>query len=93
MEPAYHQDNKNQSAIISTRIMGIKHVATYGCLMPTAANIAGFECLTEDTRDVMGLLSDVVLRPAMPQRKLDFFRAQVTATKLLLTMPVPLGHI
>ncbi|KAK9863705.1 hypothetical protein WJX84_002328 [Apatococcus fuscideae] len=37
----------------------------------------GFECLTEDTRDVMGLLSDVVLRPAMPQRKLDFFRAQV----------------
>lgn len=26
---------------------------------------------------MMGLLSDVVLRPAMPQRKLEFFRAQV----------------
>ncbi len=46
-------------------------------VMAMRAGAAGFECLSEDTNDVMGLLADVVLRPAMPQRKLEFFRSQV----------------
>ena len=37
---------------------------------------AGFECLSEDVGDVMGLFSEVILQPALPQSKLDLFKSQ-----------------
>ena len=38
----------------------------------------GFSCLAEDAPDVLGLFSEVVLTPALPQGKLDLYKAQVS---------------
>ena len=38
---------------------------------------AGFECLTEDLEEVMGLFAELLLTPALPQDKLDLAKAQV----------------
>jgi hypothetical protein len=46
---------------------------------------AGFECLKEDVEDVMGLLSEIILTPALPQQKIDIVKAQVRC--LLLVNP------
>ncbi|GAB4817295.1 hypothetical protein N2152v2_004341 [Parachlorella kessleri] len=37
----------------------------------------GFSCLAEDVSDVLELFSEVVLTPALPQGKLDLYKAQV----------------
>lgn len=37
----------------------------------------GFQCLQEDTADVMGLFAEVVRQPAIPQDKLDLTKSQV----------------
>lgn len=37
----------------------------------------GFQCLTEDTSDVMKLFAEVVREPALPQDKLDLARQQI----------------
>ena len=38
---------------------------------------AGFECLTEDLEEIMGLFTELLLTPALPQDKLDLAKAQV----------------
>ena len=43
---------------------------------------AGFECLSEDVADVMGLFSEVILQPALPQSKLDLFKSQVRGCQM-----------
>ena len=52
---------------------------------PSAASrnsCAGFECLSEDVADVMGLFSEVILQPALPQAKLDLFKSQARGCKV-----------
>eukprot|EP00891_Asterochloris_glomerata_P007133 jgi/Astpho2/7133/e_gw1.00111.7.1_t len=43
----------------------------------------GFECLSEDVVDVMGLFSEVILQPALPQSKLDLFKSQARDCQVL----------
>ena len=38
---------------------------------------AGFECLTEDLEEVLGLFSEVIQEPALQQDKVAFYKAQV----------------
>lgn len=38
---------------------------------------AGFECLTEDLEDVVGLFNEVIQEPAVQQDKVAFYKAQV----------------
>lgn len=37
----------------------------------------GFRCLSEDSREVLGIFADVVQRPALPKDKLQLYQAQV----------------
>lgn len=43
----------------------------------SAHHCAGFECLTEDLEEIMGLFTELLLTPALPQEKLDLAKAQV----------------
>ena len=38
---------------------------------------AGFECLTDDVREVMGLFLEVLQSPALPEAKIDLYKSQV----------------
>ena len=38
----------------------------------------GFECLTEDLEEIMGLFSEVIQDPALQPDKTAFYKAQVT---------------
>ena len=38
---------------------------------------AGFECLTEDLEEVVGLFNEVIQEPALQQDKVAFYKAQV----------------
>ncbi len=38
---------------------------------------AGFECLTEDLEEVLGLFNQVIQEPALQQDKVAFYKAQV----------------
>ncbi len=38
---------------------------------------AGFECLTEDLEEVVGLFNEVIQEPAVQQDKVAFYKAQV----------------
>ena len=40
---------------------------------------AGFECLTEDLEEVMGLFNELIQEPALPQEKLLLYKNQVRA--------------
>lgn len=37
----------------------------------------GFRCLSEDSREVLGIFADVVQRPALPKDKLQLYQAQI----------------
>ena len=39
---------------------------------------AGFECLTEDVEEVLGLFNEVIQEPALQPDKTSFYKAQVT---------------
>lgn len=39
---------------------------------------AGFECLTEDVDEVLGLFNEVIQEPALQPDKTAFYKAQVT---------------
>lgn len=38
---------------------------------------AGFECLAEDVDEVMGLFSEVLNSPALPEEKVALYKSQV----------------
>lgn len=38
---------------------------------------AGFECLAEDVDEVIGLFSEVLTAPALPEDKVALFKSQV----------------
>lgn len=37
----------------------------------------GFECLTEDLGEVLGLFNELIQEPALPQEKLALYKSQV----------------
>lgn len=41
---------------------------------------AGFECLAEDVDEVMGLYSEVLQSPALPEDKIALYETQVNCT-------------
>ncbi len=41
---------------------------------------AGFECLAEDVDEVMGLYSEVLQSPALPEDKIALYETQVSST-------------
>ncbi len=45
---------------------------------------AGFECLTEDLEEVVGLFNEVIQEPALQQDKVAFYKAQVCCHLLQL---------
>lgn len=40
---------------------------------------AGFECLTEDLGEVLGLFDELIQEPALPEEKLALYKSQVCA--------------
>ena len=54
---------------------------------PDLMACAGFECLSEDVADVMGLFSEVILQPALPQAKLDLFKSQASCGHAVPSAP------
>ena len=50
--------------------------AAFSLLVPCALG-AGFECLKDDVREVMGLFLEVLQTPALPQAKIDLYKSQV----------------
>ncbi len=56
---------------------------------------AGFECLTEDLEEVVGLFNEVIQEPAVQQDKVAFYKAQVCCHLLNCRqrcVPVPMHH-
>lgn len=45
--------------------------------------LSGFECLAEDVEEVMGLFSEVVQSPALPEDKITLYKSQVKPASLL----------
>lgn len=43
---------------------------------------AGFECLAEDTEEIVGLFSEVLMSPALPEDKLALYKSQVPVSFL-----------
>lgn len=57
------------------------------CMVSIACNLAscwtaGFECLTEDLEEIMGLFSEVIQDPALQPDKTAFYKAQVTSVPM-----------
>ncbi len=48
---------------------------------------AGFECLTEDLEEVMGLFNEVIQEPALQQDKIALYKAQVRGHCICCMLP------
>ena len=54
------------------------HFDRYGRIDKHMTCSAGFECLTEDLEEVMGLFNELIQEPALPQDKLLLYKNQVS---------------
>lgn len=56
--------------------------------------IAGFECLAEDTEEIVGLFSEVLMSPALPEDKIALYKSQVPGSiKSCRNMPAFILHM
>ncbi len=63
-----------------------QHDMSYTLRIDGSTCSAGFECLTEDLEEVVGLFNEVIQEPAVQQDKVAFYKAQVCCCLLQMLL-------